>query len=184
MRNPSKPFVAAVAAVSGGGKTTVVRALQKKLACSQALYFDNYEFDSPEDICAWVERGANMKEWGLTPLVEDLQNVLSGKGRAVDYVFLDYPFAYLHDDMSGCIDLAVFIDTPLDVAMARRILREYKNSSIDRAITDASHYLTRGRRAYEEMLVTVKPSSDFIIDGCLPVQDIVNEVVAQIQLFR
>lgn len=31
MSNPSKPFVVAVAAVSGGGKTTVVRALQEKL---------------------------------------------------------------------------------------------------------------------------------------------------------
>ena len=52
-----KPLVIAIAAVSGGGKTTIVNHLTKILHNSKALFFDEYEFDCPDDICDWVERG-------------------------------------------------------------------------------------------------------------------------------
>ena len=40
-----RPIVIAVAAVSGGGKTTVVNELKRKLNLSQVIYFDDYDFE-------------------------------------------------------------------------------------------------------------------------------------------
>lgn len=180
MRSNKKPFIISIAAVSGGGKTTIVKDLNDKLVNSNALYFDNYDFDGPDDICEWVENGANVNDWILTPLVNDLKILLSELRQPIDYILLDYPFAYLHNEMSSLIDFTIFIDTPLDVAMARRILRDYTDSSIDHVRADASNYLSRGRLAYLEMLKTVKPNSDFIIDGCLPVNEIVNKLLENI----
>ena len=42
-----RPFVISIAAVSGGGKTTIVRQLSEKLHNSKSLFFDNYDFEIP-----------------------------------------------------------------------------------------------------------------------------------------
>lgn len=63
------------------------------------------------------------------------------------YIILDYPFGRDHPRFSSLIDLSVFIDTPLDVAMARRILRDYPHSSgssdLKRLQEEMNHYLAR-----------------------------------------
>ena len=58
-----KPLVIAIAAVSGGGKTTITTQLNKILPRSKVLYFDDYDFDGLDDMCDWVERGADNNEW-------------------------------------------------------------------------------------------------------------------------
>lgn len=45
-----KRMVIAIAAVSGGGKTAITNNLNKRFHNSQALFFDDYEFDGPDDI--------------------------------------------------------------------------------------------------------------------------------------
>lgn len=46
-----KPIVIEVSAASGGGKTTTINELNKKLPLSRAIYFDDYEFkECPEDL--------------------------------------------------------------------------------------------------------------------------------------
>ena len=54
--------VISIAAVSGGGKTTVTERLTNELKNSKALYFDSYNFDNcPADICKWIDDGANCR---------------------------------------------------------------------------------------------------------------------------
>jgi uridine kinase len=171
-----KTIVIAIAAVSGGGKTTITTHLNKKLNNCKVLYFDDYEFDGPDDICDWVERGADYNEWKLTPLINDLSYLLSNSIKSLDYIILDYPFAYKHSKMREYIDLTIFIDTPLDIAMARRILRDFKEVSSDNIRKDLDIYLSRGRLGYLEALNSIKPNSNFIIDGSLSVDVIVNQV--------
>lgn len=175
-----KTLVIAIAAVSGGGKTTITTQLNKKLHKSKALFFDDYEFDGPNGICDWVERGADYNEWNLTPLINDLCSLLSNSVLSLDYILLDYPFAYKHSEMSKYIDFTIFIDTPLDIAMARRILRDFKEISSDNIQKDLDIYLSRGRLAYLEALNSIKPNSDFIIDGSLPLDVIVNQIYERI----
>jgi len=171
-----KTLVIAIAAVSGGGKTTITAHLNKKLHNCKALYFDDYEFDGPDDISDWVERGADYNEWKLTPLINDLSSLLSNSIESLDYIILDYPFAYKHNKMREYIDLTIFIDTQLDIAMARRILRDFKEASSDNIRKYLEIYLSHGRLGYLEALNSIKPNSNFIIDGSLPVDVIVNQI--------
>lgn len=93
-----KPRVISIAAVSGGGKTTITNQLVSKLNNAKALYFDDYDFQNcPDDICEWVEKGADYNEWSLLPLIKDIQLLL--KDKSLEYIILDYPFAYLHNEM-------------------------------------------------------------------------------------
>ncbi|MEH7189998.1 hypothetical protein V7120_21905, partial [Bacillus toyonensis] len=69
-----KTIVITIAAVSGGGKTTITESLTHELTNSKALFFDSYNFDNyPADICKWIDDGANYDEWVLTPLIHDIQ---------------------------------------------------------------------------------------------------------------
>lgn len=182
MNIEQKPYVIAIAAVSGGGKTTIVKHLKDKLSSSQVLYFDDYEFDDCTDvICNWLENGANYDEWILKPLIDDLELLLFEHKESLDYILLDYPFAYIHNQMSKLIDFTIFIDTPLDIAMARRILRDFTDISIENLRSEMSNYLTRGRLAYLEMLKTVKPNCDYTVDGSISITSIVNLLMEEIK---
>ncbi len=177
-----KTKVISIAAVSGGGKTTVTKKLTEKLRNSIALYFDEYEFDKcPNDICQWIDNGANYNEWIITPFMKDVHTLLHHQTSHLDYILLDYPFAYLNKGMQKYIDLAVYIDTPLDIAMARRILRDFTKSSIEDVQEDLIHYLSNGRVAYLEMINNVKPNSDIVIDGSLNLTLIVNQILNEIR---
>jgi uridine kinase len=79
--------------------------------------------------------------------------------------------------MSVYIDFAVYIDTPLDIAMARRLLRDYKDESIAGIHKELTNYLLRGRAAYLEMEKSVKPNSDVIIKGEQNTSLIVGEIL-------
>lgn len=176
-----KPFVLAVSAVSGGGKTTLVKQLNATLVKSKALYFDEYDFDdSPKDICEWVENGADHSQWNLTPLINDLRSLIFAENQSLKYIILDYPFAYRHKAMSELLNFTIFIDTPLDVALCRRIQRDYKNTKTEIIQNDITNYHDRGRNAYLNMLSTVKPNSDYIVDGLLPIETIIELIIQEI----
>lgn len=177
----SKPHVISISAVSGGGKTTITNQLKASLINSKSLYFDDYQFeDSPEDICEWVKKRADYNEWILTPMIKDVQLHLSEK--PLRYLLLDYPFAYLNKAMSEYIDITIFIDTPLDIAMARRIQRDYTEQSVKNLKNDLSNYLSQGRDAYIEMQKSVKPNSDLVINGSMTISSITNQILEVIKV--
>nr|WP_258881751.1 hypothetical protein [Paenibacillus sp. sptzw28] len=171
-----RPLIIAIAAVSGGGKTTIINLLNKKFENSVALYFDDYDFEGPDDLVEWVHRGADHNEWKLSPLINDLKATVDNTITRYDYIFLDYPFSYLNKGMNEFIDLTIFIDTPLDVAMVRRILRDFGNSTPEEIMFEMQSYLSGARKAYLAMLNTVKPNSDIVIDGTQEKEEIVEQI--------
>lgn len=174
-----KTKVISIAAVSGGGKTTVTNRLCDKLVDSKGLFFDDYDFkDSPLDLVKWVEGGPDYDQWNLDPLITDIHSKVNSL--APSYLVVDYPFAYKNHSMKDLIDLAVYIDTPLDIAMARRILRDHKNSSASEIHNDVDFYLSGGRGAYIEMENMIKTSSDLVIDGTMPVDKIVDVILQKV----
>lgn len=44
-----------------------------------------------------------------------------------------------------------------------------------------TYYISKGRGAYLEMLNTIKPNSDFIIDGNLSIDNLITEIVKKIK---
>ena len=175
--------VIAINAVSGGGKTTTTNELLKRLPNSKALYFDDRNYDEISgihDLCKWeLEDGADYSQWNLQELVSDINALMLEN---LDYILLDYPFSYLQKQVSGFIALSVFIDTPLDMCVARRILRDFKDRTVDEIAGDMDWYIKRGRMAYVQSAITGRADADLVIDGSLPLNDICNLILDRIDL--
>jgi len=176
-----KPFIFAVNASSGGGKTTTTRALQKRLPNSKALYFDDRNYDSDSgiyDIVKWVEDGADVNLWDLKRLADDIESL---KRENLDFIIMDYPFGYKHNLIGPYLDCSVFIDTPLDIALARRTIRDYDERTAAAAIfEDMKYYLEHGRGAYLYGRDEGRAAADFIVNGGLPLREIVERISAKV----
>lgn len=177
-----KPIVIAIAAVSGGGKTTVTRRLAEVLK-AEVLHFDDYNLEgAPEDFIHWVSQGSDYNVWNVEPIISDIHKLSSAQeGEVPPYIILDYPFSYLNDQMKAYLDLSIYIDTPLDVAMARRIRRDHRVSENVDIHNDLKFYLEAGRVAYLEMENKIKPDADVAVDGTFPVEHIVGLVLEEIR---
>ena len=168
--------IISVAAVTAGGKTTVVNEIQRKLPKTAVLHFDDYSFEvEVVDFFKWTLDGADYNVWDLSPLEKDIISIKNDS--SYEYLLLDYPFAYRHDTIKDYIYYAVFIDTPLDIAMARRVLRDFKDATAEEIRNDMEIYLKYARIAYVQMLKDILPSSDYVIDGTKEIEHIVDEII-------
>ena len=168
--------IIAIAAVTAGGKTSAVKSLVEKIPNATSLHFDDYSFEGEvEDFYQWVKAGADDNVWNLTPLKNDIDKLISSN--KYDYLFLDYPFAYKNDMIKDYLDCAIFIDTPLDIALARRVLRDMKEASSEEILCEMENYIKYERVAYLQMLKDILPSSDYVIDGSKDLETIVDEII-------
>ncbi len=162
--------VIALAAVTAGGKTTTVNEIKKQLSNVQTLHFDDYVFEGEvDDFYQWTLDGANYNVWNLEPLEKD---ILTIKNSGIcDYLILDYPFAYCHEQIKK------YIDTPLDIALARWILRDMGNASGEEIRNHLMGYLKYARMAFVQMQKDILPSSDYVIDGTMSTEYIAGEII-------
>lgn len=165
-----------IAAVTAGGKTTIVNEIKRHLPNVKTLHFDDYSFEGEvDDFYNWVIQGADYNVWKLSPLIRDILDIKESK--VYDYLILDYPFAYCHKELSKYIDCAIFVDTPLDIAMARRILRDMKDATGEEIRRDMENYIKYARVAYVQMLKDILPSSNYVIDGNKKLEEKVEEII-------
>ena len=166
----------AIGAVTAGGKATLVHALKARLPKAASLHFDDYSFaGAVEDFGKWLSEGADCQVWDLSPLKADIEKIRNSGD--FDYLLLDYPFAYLHNMIRDDLDCCIFLDTPLDIALARRILRDLQEASADDIRNAAAAYVKYERPAYLHALETVLPSPDYVLDGTKPPERLLNEAM-------
>jgi uridine kinase len=181
----TKPMVISVSAISGGGKTTVISALSSRLANSAVLSFDDYEEDAylERDINEWSADGNDYNEWHVQAIAEDIEKLLTTE---IEYILLDYPFGRCNDCVGRYIDVGIFIDTPLDMALARRTLRDYANHNsntlrmeerLSAIVSELKFYMETSRPTYARMAEVLIPRCDLVIDGLKTPEQIVDEIV-------
>ncbi len=183
----TKPFIISVNSVSGGGKTALSIALHDELPDSVLFQFDEFDESNvyPDDFYEWGRRGGDVEEFDCpgmhAAVVAEVQRGIAKQ------IVLDFPFGRGHTRFRDLIDLAVFVDTPLDVAMARRILRDYGSSSSQSANEklrklrdDMSNYLERARYPYLDTYRD-KANSDLILDGWCSLEELMAQVLAALK---
>ncbi|GIP30527.1 uridine kinase [Paenibacillus sp. J23TS9] len=184
MNNSS--FIISISGPSGSGKSTLVNELKKKLDEAVSFHFDDYVLSNtyPEDFSAWLKEGADPKQVLNPDFLKDLSNLANG-GTIVlphnkqelkpdKYIIVEEPFGRGREGIGELIDFAVCIDIPLEVALARRILRtlegiQRSGSKADEPLKQMEEYLSQYlfvvRDLYHAINTRVKSDCDLIVNG-------------------
>ena len=104
-----------------------------------------------------------------------------------DFIVLDYPFGHRHSLIGSYLNCSVFIDTQFDIALARRITRDYDRVIMVSSWTgkaslfdDMEYYLKNGRHLYLHAIDESRKDADLIIDGSLAIDKIVDIICGKI----
>ena len=180
-----------MSSASGGGKTTLVTKAGELLGAA-TLFFDDYRDAStyPPDLKKWVTDGADLNLWKTPKFADDLaalkrgESIVTPIGGATisptEFIVIEEPMGRWRDEMAKSIDFVALIDTPLDIAMARRFLRlaDTNTSANMRQVTKelliasprefVRDYLDVSRSIYIAVQEQVAADCDLVLDGRLP----------------
>ena len=166
-----------ISGLTAGVKTTLVNSLARNLKNSKIISFDNYDIDqlpSAPPLNKPLSQTINLYE---------IQNIISAVNSArykYDYVLVDYPFGNRHELFNRLIDLTVYIKTPLDILLARQILRDFSNEDINTVNNYLNAYLKTIRQVLNENFIV--KTADLILTGETPLSAKVEKVIAAIKL--
>jgi hypothetical protein len=209
---PHSPnYVIAVSSVSGGGKTTLVKRAANLLK-GTTLFFDDYASKShyPPDIKKWVEDGADVNEWKTPQFAQDLAALRRGEsivspldGARIlpsEFIVIEEPMGRERAEMASLIDFVAVIDIPLEIALARRLLRNLgfiSLESIEKATKEQlvegivqvvtslknslNEYLCAGRDVYIAVQKQAKENCDLVLDGFLSVDELAQQLVTAVE---
>lgn len=125
--------IIAISAPPGGGKSSVAAALAERLGAAFVEYdaYDKLTALPPGEIAAWLKGGGDYAIVEVSELVADLTTLRDG-GSIFDrrtgkdlaaraLVILETPFGKAHPALAPLIDSAIFLDTPADLSLARKL---------------------------------------------------------------
>lgn len=147
--------VIAIAAPVGGGKTSLSRAIASALGDASILSYDSYEqstMQSPEGMMRWIQNGAIFDELAAPGLAERLFRMRQGES-TIDplnrvpacpgkRIIFEMPLGREYPATAGLIDFLIWIDTPLDTALARKIREFIADARSASGETDARAFLS------------------------------------------
>jgi cytidylate kinase len=180
-----KPYVIAINAVSGGGKTALSTLLHESLPGSVLFSFDEFDDTNvhPEDMIEWFARGGNLEEFKCPALKIAVDAAIQG---GVPHIILDYPFGRDHSLFRDSIDLSIWINTPPDVALARRIIRDLGRApqlspqdELRQLKEELRHYLLKARPVYLDERHPI--TADLVLDGMMSLEKLRDQILERIR---
>lgn len=181
-----------ISGIGGSGKSTLTKALAKKLNALTLFWDDFDEISSdPEDYIEWYEKSGNYDEWKYDSLADVLKQLSLGNSlicpathkelKPTEYIIFDAPLGRKHHATGQYIDLCVFLNTPLDVALARRLIRDFsgKPDKFLEMMDELDFYVNSSRPLYE-MDYKNKLDVELILDGTLPIEQMVETILQKL----
>lgn len=176
-----------ISGCGGAGKTTLVNELAKYFKAT-AIFWDDFDSISkdPDDYLAWYESGQDYSMFDYVELgnaLNQLKNDNAYQNDAINLnlsptkiIIADLPLGRPHQQTSKYVDTFVFIDTPLDIALCRRLIRDSEQSNQDIKV-QLTEYL-KFRKLY--LMSEAKTSAEIMVDGNLAREDIAQLVIEKL----
>ena len=187
-------YVIGVAGHAGAGKTSLVRALLHIMPDAAAIHIDNYQQITKRplrELVRWMNAGGDYDRFPIPHLDDHLASLKRGvpvidpaTGQEIaphKYLLFETHFGRAHRATGRHIDLLLWVETPLDVALARNV-RDFLSSMLherdaaacaDRAAWIYNYlgsYLDDTRRLVTHQKDTVAAEADLVLDYAAGIQ--------------
>ena len=196
--------IIAIAGPPGCGKSTLARAVAMHLDAS-IIDYDHYQtvtHHPVESIIEWLDNSRDYNVLTIPGLSDDLSHLKNGLSvtppgqpfsvKPRDVILFETPFGYCHTESAQHIDLMLWIDIPLDVALARNIhafTEHFTHANNASTMPDHIHwlqeYLDNYTNSVHDLLTKqikkVRPHADFWIDGQNNVVTVCQQALTIIQ---
>lgn len=179
------PYIIGISGISGAGKSTLASALQKELNATLVAWDDFDDISTgPDDYVDWYNRGEDYTEWDYSQLEVVLKNLKSGANtthpamhkplQVTQYIIFDAPLGRFHQQTGKYIDCWIHISVPLDVSLARRVIRDFSSDKKTKKdiVDDLKYYLASSRPLFLDE--QYKKQADYVSDGLTPLD---NQVI-------
>lgn len=182
--------IIAISGQPGGGKTTLANALRDRLGVP-ALHYDDYETMTgmaPAAVRDWIERGSDYDEIDLGGLIRDMRRLAMAEPRP-KCVVLDTLLGRAHRETGELIHTSIWIDTPPDIALARRIREAAGRARAAPGEAEAftgwlesylAHYADFTAGTYVVQQQRVRPMADIVLDGRLAPERLAEQAASAI----
>jgi uridine kinase len=182
--------VIAVAGAVGAGKSALVSALGSMLSGTTSIHFDHYEQMTRQpidDVRRWMDAGADIDTLPVPGLGEALEALKQGYAvmdpatnaqiLPAQHILFETQFGRAHSQSGRHVDFLAWIDTPLDIALARKV-RQFARELDSRDPAEAaafgawlSAYLDNYLGVVGQLLrfqrEKVAAQADIVVDGLL-----------------
>lgn len=180
-------WVIAICGTMGSGKSTLAEHAALALPDCAVVFEDDHNRmteRSLADIERWFSRGGPVDEFDLSNVIaqltklcpDKLMNVVANHASAHRIVLLETHFGRLHSGLRPWIDFQVWINTPADIAVARKVMQlSQQMTQQNPPVPDSdglrwiekfcSGYLTTTRKLFNLQRQQVGELSDVTIDG-------------------
>jgi uridine kinase len=194
-------FVLAIAGTSGAGKSTLMETLVARLGYANALSLDDYQSSSVyPPVQEWLAGGADPNQFQTPRFVADALALREGKSivhprtglamRPAPYLLLEEPFGRARAGMRDLIDFLVYLDIPLEVAHARKLLRKndffpWEDNPTLFTTNLREHltwYLHFGRDFYLAVKTMAIKDCDLLVDGQLSTEQIADQTIEALKI--
>ncbi len=199
------PFIIAVAAPIGGGKTAVAEAIAARLPDAITISFDRYETATGQpvqNLRQWLARGADFDEFVVPPLREDLERLRRGEAirdpvtkaeiSVGKYVVFENPLGREAKSLAAFVDLLIWVEVPQEIALARKLkelvggfLRQRRPDQHTQCLAWLEQYLENYLAIVREVLKIqqerVAARADLVLPGLSSLDEIAGEAADQIR---
>lgn len=204
--------IIAISGCPGGGKSSLCHALASHFASADqaqslsTIHYDHFQQvtdQSIEAIANWSKAGGDYDELNIPLLESALSEISQGRdvmdpliGRiipAAKNVFFETPLGRSHKPTAKFIDTLIWIDTPLDIALARNltdIVSGFKASLAERDCSKGEtvdflnwqgNYINNYLFTVRELLITQREKNlahaDIVVDGSESIDNLLSQTV-------
>jgi uridine kinase len=182
-----------ISGISGAGTTTTTRALGKILNAT-TIYWDDFDDVSsgPGDYVEWFHKSGDYADWQYPALEKTLHELKKGldikhpatgdKLLSTSIIIFDSSLGRKHEATGKFIDFMIHIDTSMDVALARRLVRDYRSrqdATVMDIVDELEWYLRDGRPLFDA--ISIKETADFVVNGDLSTNNVVETIMAKLR---
>lgn len=187
-----RPFTVAISGTSGAGKSTLVRALAEAYEDDgrpvAVVRFDEHLSIEAKDLPAWMADGGDPNAWRTDSMLARLVELRSSPPMEGGVILVEEPFGRARTTLSSLLDLVIYLDLGLHLALARRMLRDFvpaEGTLTEEQRVEAHTYLTTyvdvQARAYAHLAVLARSGADLKLDATQPTVVLVDAVRAALR---